>query len=409
MKFWIIIFLFSYQLFADTVYYRSGKIETNLKTITNLTNVQIKYDSGISTFVPKSQIKKINFEKVVWKKKINPKNQKQNDKKNSKEEITPELSSLEEEKEEEKRLEKETEEGSEWTATPEEKKIDPTLNATLALIPGYSGYYRTGHYLKGAMFSVAELGAIGLLVAPSIKSDSSRGIFGGGRREPETIDSSKLVPLLFLLGALTMDSYLSYKAADVFNSGTYAGNKYPIKYTNPWSRLWRSALIPGLGQEYAGNENRGIFFGGGSLFLASVSIFNYIETQNKSQFLNRGNPGIYFGLLSIDTSILSSSQSDSNRLSLLSVYFGNELNLQKQKEYSQSVNNLNTSLSIFAAFYFYNLIDAYFFSGTNPIENSKEDKKSTLHFAPDITIREANFLGKSQLENYYGGKLHWNF
>ncbi len=135
------------------------------------------------------------------------------------------------------------------------KKVDPVTLATLSLIPGYSGLYQLGDYSGGALFSVLELMTVG--VALRVYQSQSR-LQDSSILPIASYNKINLsIPFGLVFGLLALDSYNSYWEAKKWNSDTYELDRNSLNQTNPLSRLWRSALLPGWGQYFAGEKRKG--------------------------------------------------------------------------------------------------------------------------------------------------------
>ncbi|HNN03544.1 MAG TPA: hypothetical protein PKN56_08285 [Leptospiraceae bacterium] len=71
MKFVFIFFLtFFSSLLPDTVSFKSGKIDENVKARMQKRTILIQYEDGRSAEVSKKEIKQVKFSSVVWNTKI---------------------------------------------------------------------------------------------------------------------------------------------------------------------------------------------------------------------------------------------------------------------------------------------------------------------------------------------------
>ncbi|MEM7179691.1 MAG: hypothetical protein AAF518_02180 [Spirochaetota bacterium] len=380
-------------LFADSVFYKTGKKDENVKTRIKIKKVKVKSQDGNTKAVLKNKIKKIKFARTIWKKPVV---------------AQPTLNSIpppalpsatEQKKAEEKRLEEETQDGNEWVTKPEAEKIDPTTNAALALIPGYSGLFRTENYLGGGLLSFAELAAIGLAADASRAQSTNSEVEGA-----TTNEISVYVPAVAVFGLLSIDSYLSYRSAELWNQGTFVGKKYPVKHTSRWSRFWRSAIAPGWGQHYAGEKGKGAFIMGTALLAVTALGYTDIEIEN-------GNANVNNAEFVRDVLILASASPDAQNSDQFGTFFLlSSLSVDTaESSRSQAQSQFNSILAGYGALYVYNLVDALFFSGTNIGEEPPGKQANSLRFVPDISWRPRKILGRTHLENYYGGRMTWNW
>ncbi|MCB1145111.1 MAG: hypothetical protein KDK54_22905, partial [Leptospiraceae bacterium] len=193
--------------------------------------------------------------------------------------------------------------------------------------------------------------------------------------------------LAFYLSLVPLDAYFGYASAEKWNSGTFTGDKFPEKETHPLSRLWRSALIPGWGQFYSGEPLKG------GLFLASFLILD-TTLGSVSDKLNgvRYEKQVYNQIAPISAFVSGSDNTPSIYLS----YRNLELT-SLEKRYQTERGQILTLAGIF---YLYNLLDAYFNSGTNPTE-----PEESLSFRPFLFKNEDKFL--STRDTVFGGSLEW--
>ncbi len=141
MKFLFLLILFPYiSIFSDTVIFKSGRILENVKTRMDRGTIRIISEDGKTQVVSKKEIKKVTFLYTNWK----PLQQKKKE-----EQII-------QEEEEKDRVAELSADGNEWEEREEEDKLNPTSNALLGLIPGYSGLYKTQNYKGAILFSVVE-------------------------------------------------------------------------------------------------------------------------------------------------------------------------------------------------------------------------------------------------------------
>ncbi|HNI99977.1 MAG TPA: DUF5683 domain-containing protein, partial [Leptospiraceae bacterium] len=366
MKFVFIFFLtFFSSLLPDTVSFKSGKIDENVKARMQKRTILIQYEDGRSAEVSKKEIKQVKFSSVVWNTKI-PENLDMDEKKKFMEKL---------EAEEEARLANETQEGSEWIERPENEQISPWANAGLGLIPGYSGMYRTGNNVSGINFSMAEVGLLSVIAYSRLANKAKHNIVG------EEINKSNLQNLrnaaniagAALIGILSLDAYLSYDNAVQWNTGTYIGEKYPIKPSSPLSRLWRSAIFPGWGQIYAKENAKGSLFLGSSILLISTQIY----MQNNVNILKNESATYSFNSWLVTNYVLQSIG-----IYDISVLYSSKASTRTELKSAQT--QLSTFTSVFLILYTYNLIDAYFNSGVNPDDKEEE---TAIQFKPNFSVQ----------------------
>ncbi|MEM7182648.1 MAG: DUF5683 domain-containing protein [Spirochaetota bacterium] len=276
------------------------------------------------------------------------------------------------------------------------KRIDPATTAALSLIPGYSGLYRTGDYANGALFSVLEVATV--VVALRVYQTQTRIRNSGIIPLPSSSQVNLAIPVSLAVGLLALDAYHSYGEAKRWNSPTKIESK---KQTDAIARLWRSALLPGWGQGYAGEKRKGRLFLTG--FLGLGSLVGYLDDRAASVERSFDSFQLAFPLVNNFLRSSLTEQSGGSTADLLT--YNLYLNYQdRRKEISITRENYAAAITALGAFYVYNLIDAYFFSGSNR-EDTETKKTSSLQFTPDISFRRTNVTQYFQLENYYSAKL----
>jgi len=162
-----IILIYSFEVQADIVTFRSGKVVENVKTTIQKESVVIQYEEGRKETRPKAEIKSLKVRPVVWKLNFSQmlkkaKEDKDAAKASAEEKRKAEAAALAKAEEEEKeRVAMASEKGSDFELRAEEDKISPAGNFGMGLIPGYSGLYRTKN--KGAAITFSVLESIALL------------------------------------------------------------------------------------------------------------------------------------------------------------------------------------------------------------------------------------------------------
>ena len=128
-----------------------------------------------------------------------------------------------------------------------------------------------------------------------------------------------------------------------------------------WAPVWRSALVPGWGQVYRGDAERGYLYTG-------LALFFLLRTNNALNEYNqfRDNYNIYNTLSLLSTSF--------NKQAFL--YFSFLRNDQNNSMIA-SASRYQESLTLFALVYFWNVADAWF-SGERETRNFTDD--SALRF-----------------------------
>jgi hypothetical protein len=324
------------KLFPDTVIYKNGKTEQNVKTKIKKTSIDIFYENGTSKTVDKINIKTIKFNLAIWNSKI-PKNLEPKEREKFLEEL---------EREEEARLLEETENGSEWVPRQEKDLLDPFKNSTSSILPFSSGLMNTQYKTEGYLF----IGMKSLLLIDFLYDPDTKSAFR-------------------YLSMTGIDAYLSYLSATEWNQGDYIGQKSQGKPTDTYERVWRSAILPGWGQFYAGNTQKATLFLGG-LFLVD-SINDSIETRTKQIddkiVDNRNNLPIAYFLSNKDN---------------LPILYGIKQNLDLNSQKKEIESERQTLNQFLLLFYMYNLLDAALNSGNTFDKNAAEISwKPKFHYA----------------------------
>jgi hypothetical protein len=182
----LVIFLFSNNLtalflcllslflsspsYADGVFLKNGREIPNVKTTIDKTSVRIKYESGKTEILSKSEIKSLKISIVNWKpsKPTPPKvedtstdQQTKADESKSKEDtLVPNPIETDEEEQERMRVAEASEKGEEFIPRADEDIINPWGNFARGLIPGYSGLYKTEDTKTAITFSTLEIAAL---------------------------------------------------------------------------------------------------------------------------------------------------------------------------------------------------------------------------------------------------------
>ncbi|HMV77365.1 MAG TPA: DUF5683 domain-containing protein [Leptospiraceae bacterium] len=420
------------RLYADTVTRKSGAVLSNVKAFIKKGFIQVEFEDLSKTDFSKKDIKSVKFSPVVWKPKIPAKDEK------TSAPVPAELETSEQE-----RIREATVNGDEWQERPESEQISPFKNALLGLIPGYSGLYRTDNKLGGAVFTFLEITA--LLNYANIAGakrqdirytqflqDRQFGIFnlglyndnaGRGGTADTLINSfnsyyiqgflllkyrsnyigavdgkeilsaatgaelkNQRTTAAVILGAvLAADAVASYLAASSWNEGIFQGAK-TARPTTRLSRFIRSALFPGWGQMYGGNDLKGLgYFAMGGMLLANVIQKEVAAVQamndfNSYNFLNRSINFLAVNQISRD--------------SITSLFAADYLSGNTYQAAENAVRERNKAWTYYGAFWAWNLIDAVFLSGVN--------KTSTdLKVTPNVTYRNGfNSSGRYSLETY---------
>ncbi len=346
---------------ADTVIFKSGKEYKNVRTSVQREYVSVSHKDGTDETVLKKDLRKISFAPSVWKK----------------EEPARERLS------EEDRLSEVAKEGNEWVERPEEEKISPLGNGALGLIPGYSGLYRTENYYGGAAFTFIELGLVGFISSKSSPSQNEDSNAKAVRNSQLSTGTGGLCAVLL------MDSMFSYYSARNWNEGKYQGQKTDpyARPTTGFSRFWRSALIPGWGQIYAGNTVKGGFFLGlAGLFGAGLLSVNPVKNNAEEKVKNNENLLIY----SLSASSLSLLRITFNQ------YNSSRVELDSRKEEESMI------LSGIALIWMLNIADAVFFSG----KKADETAEKHLIFQPEFRMNRVMNAG---VEANIGGSISWSW
>ncbi|HNF26564.1 MAG TPA: DUF5683 domain-containing protein [Leptospiraceae bacterium] len=350
---------------ADVMIFKSGREISNVRTFVGRGSVSVSFEDGRTETVSKRDLKKFRFETAIWKRN----------------------ESAEGQHSEEERLSEQAKDGNEWVERPEDEKISPLGNAALGLIPGYSGLYRTENYSGGLGFTVIEIGLVGLLASYSVPA-------GNENSDAKAVRNSQLSTAAGGLGAvLLMDSMFSYYSAKNWNEGRYQGKKADpyARPTTVFSRFWRSALIPGWGQVYAGNTVKGGFFLGiAGLLGAGILSLNPVRNNAEEKVKNNENMVMY-----ALTAPSSSSSAGLLRISF-NQYNSSKVELDSRKEEESMI------LSGIALLWMLNIADAVFFSG----KKAEETAEKRLIFQPEFRMNRVMNAG---LETNIGGRISWNW
>ncbi len=428
------------SLLADTVKLKNGKILDNVKSKIEKDAVIVKYENGKSESLPKSSISSIKVAAIDWKKKEVPPIPSNLDAKAQEEaRKLAELEAAKEAEEERLRVAEASAKGAEWTPRSDEEHISPWGNFALGLIPGYSGLYRTGNKWGGGAFTFLEtIAVLGVADAYGAKrvagnplSDGYAG-FGLIGLNPETRSTpigTVLSNLILVQGfqlygyeggitgqpiaeigqaansegslvkeqsrraavlgfILIMDGIASYFSATAWNEGTFGGEKDPnfVRPTRPIDRVFRSAFLPGWGQAYGGNSVKGYTWMAGAVgLLANAGAKETAVTEAQRSY--RQYSGFVSGLIGSQSGI----SADPITNSFLSSYL---IGTPGFDNLSSAVAARNQAWSMYGAFWFLNLIDAYFFSGKNDT--------SRVSFVPSFQyVPVGLFAGRAQFESHF--------
>ncbi len=359
------MYLFTKTAYADTVVFRTGAEISSVKVSVGKDFLRLIQENGKQKTYDKRDVLKVKFEAVHWAEESNSER-------------------------EEERLSVETKKGNEWVSLSEEEKISPAGNAASSLIPGFSGLYRTENYFGGALFTVMELGLLNAVISNSASRRTD--LLTGQYIQNDLRSASNM------LGAVLLaDSLFTYFRTENWNEeGKFQGEKAPEYFleTTPFSRLWRSALLPGWGQMYADNSLKGgfmmtIFFISG--FVSQIADPSMIKSYEKRQkesdaqyaavgypFFERLNPG-----------------SDITKIWLI-----DRFDAKAQIDFYKS--DRNRFSAALAAVWIISMVDAYFFSGRNPGEISE---KKPVSFRPEIHTDKVNEFGTVKNETVMKGSL----
>lgn len=425
---WIItiIHIFTIPIFPDEVVKKNGTVITNVKATVKRQTIRIEYENGRIEESSKKEFKTVRIRPIVWTSLLAA--------------LTLEQKKLEEEREKE-RVAEASAEGSEWEFRPEEEQISPWGNAALALIPGYSGLYRTKNYFGGATFTALEsLALLNFLDVRTAKEKHTIGIAeaftfnmttpycpggqyassgsaqclffsytisdirkgysleGGitGRtimkqgnvsadteRNRQTLESTASG---FLVTLLLADAFTSYFAAREWNEGIFKGEKMQRPST-PAQRALRSLFLPGYGQIYGGDKIKGSLFLSVGLLLAGKTYADdqAVEIAQKS-YENNSN-GFLMNMPFAPTPV---------KLYAINSHW------EDRKLIQETSIKRDQSLGVLLAFWAYNVLDAYFFSGKNKIIPS-----SSLKIYPNLNPYSYAYLGK--FEQKYELNLEFQF
>ncbi|HNF24325.1 MAG TPA: DUF5683 domain-containing protein [Leptospiraceae bacterium] len=380
MKLYIIIILYFllHAIYADTVIFRTGRENSSVKAAVGQDFIRVNEEDGKQKVYDKKDVLKVKFEAVHWKK---------------------ESDSEKNEFPEEKRLSIEAKKGNKWVQLSEEEKISPAGNAALSLIPSFSGLYRTENYFGGALFTFMELGLLKTVLGSSVirRTDwLTRQYIQNDFRSYSN-----------MLGAVLLaDFAFTYFRTENWNvEGKFQGEKAPDYYppTAPLSRLWRSALIPGWGQIYAGNTFKGgfmmtVFFISG--FISQIADPSVIKSYKKEMKESDIEYAAFAYPYSDRYSIQQIADADITRI-WLTDRFGAKSQIDF---YRFDQNRFSTVLG---AVWVISMIDAYFFSGRNSAESSEKEK--SLSFRPEINTEKVKDSGTLKNETAMKGSLiyHW--
>lgn len=132
--------------------------------------------------------------------------------------------------------------------------------------------------------------------------------------------------------------------------------------SDKYSALWRSALIPGWGQYYKGDNLKALLIGGSFLAVSGVAYNFYQEKQSHIEnfYTNRD--------------ILFLLPGDKN-LIFPAIYFRSQALTERESAYKSNFSE-QTALGALAGIYIYNLVDAYFVA---PKKN-RTDSQSGFQF-----------------------------
>lgn len=380
MKLYIIIILYFllHAIYADTLIFRTGEEVSSVKAAVGQNFIRVNQEDGKQKVYDKKDVLKVKFEAVHWKK---------------------ESDSEKDEFPEEKRLSIEAKKGNEWVQLSEEEKISPAGNAALSLIPGFSGLYLTENYFGGALFTLMELGLLKTVVGSSVirRTDwLTRQYIQNDFRSYSN-----------MLGAVLLaDFALTYFRTENWNEeGKFQGERAPDYYppTAPLSRLWRSALIPGWGQIYAGNSVKGgfmitVFFISG--FMSQSADPSVIKSYKKEMKESDIEYAAFAYPYSDRYSIQQITDFDFTKIWLI-----DHFDAKSQIDFYRF--DQNRFSTILCAVWVISMIDAYFFNGRNPAEISEKEKR--LSFRPEMYAGRVNELGTVKNETVMKGSLiyHW--
>ena len=421
----IIILFLTIPIFSDEVVKKNGTVISNVKATVKRQTIRVEYENGRIEESSKKEFKTVRVRPIVWTSLLAA--------------LTIEQKKLEEEKEKE-RVAEASAEGSEWEFRPEEDQISPWGNAALSIIPGYSGLYRTKNYWGGGTFTLLETVAfvnfldvrtakekhkIGIAEAYTVNvtlpycsgqyasngntqclffsytiSDIRKGysLEGGvtGRtimqqgnasadtkRNRETLESTANG---FLVALLLADAFTSYFAAREWNEGTFKGEKSQRPST-PAQRAIRSLFLPGYGQIYGGDKLKGSLFLSVGLLLAGKTYADDQAVEIAQKGYENNPNGFIINMPFAPTPV---------KLYAINSY------IEDRKLIQETSRKRDESLGVLLAFWAYNVLDAYFFSGKNKIIPS-----SSMRIYPNFNPYSYTYLGK--FEQKYELNLEFQF
>ncbi|MCB1170282.1 MAG: hypothetical protein KDK25_08105 [Leptospiraceae bacterium] len=421
IPFLLLFLLLTAPLKADIVSFKNGRVEDNVKSRVLSSSVVMTFQNGTMETVPKAQLRSVKIRPVNWP--------------------PAELAAkpAEAQQAEEIRVAEASEKGDTWEPRPDDEKIDPWTSAGYGLIPGYSGYFRTGQDWKGYSFATLEallvlnaldfstaskdyeldrLAPIALIFGQpfqtteaetlritalsynvylakqtySLKGGITGRTFFQVQNDPaaqkNTLRSARNQTYGALAFVLLLDGALSYLAADEWNQGVWTGppGEQPV---GAMDRGIRSLIFPGWGQMYAGQDSKGLAYmiTGGALLLYAIASEQQLITAQRD-YEAASDTASKFNTLDATGTVVNQ-----NTLLGLKAALVYPARLEVEKRTSQR----RQAVTIAASFWAFNVLDAIFLSG--PSRN--------ISIAPYVSPEEISYNGTTG--NRYGLAVQWRF